>query len=43
MVFANTIHKKGQATVWRGDEERAELIWEQLKGAGLSMAPLIDG
>jgi len=43
MVFANTIHKKGQAAVWRGDEERAELIWEQLTGAGLSMAPLIDG
>lgn len=43
MAFAKTIHEKGQATVWRGDAERAELVWEQLKDAGLSMAPLTDG
>lgn len=43
MSFANAIHSKGQATVWRGDHERAELMWEQLKGAGLTMAPLADG
>ena len=43
MSFANAIHNKGQATVWRGDHERAELVWEQLKGAGLTMAPLADG
>lgn len=43
MQFANTIHNSGQATVWRGDHERAELIWDQLKQAGLTMAPLADG
>jgi len=43
MKFANTIHNSGQATVWRGDHERAELIWDQLKQAGLTMAPLADG
>ena len=43
MGFAKTIHEKGQATVWRGDAERAELVWEQLKGAGLTMAPLAEG
>lgn len=43
MAFANAIHSKGQATVWRGDHERAELVWEQLKDAGLTMAPLADG
>lgn len=43
MSFANAIHKKGQATVWRGDHERAELVWEQLNDAGLTMAPLADG
>ncbi len=43
MAFARTIHSTGQATVWRGDHERAELVWEQLKGAGLTMAPLTDG
>jgi ATP-dependent Clp protease adaptor protein ClpS len=43
MAFAKTIHSKGQATVWRGDHERAELVWEQLKDAGLTMAPLTDG
>jgi len=43
MSFAKAIHSKGQATVWRGDHERAELVWEQLKGAGLTMAPLADG
>jgi ATP-dependent Clp protease adaptor protein ClpS len=26
--------------VWSGERERAELYWEQLKGAGLTMAPL---
>jgi ATP-dependent Clp protease adapter protein ClpS len=40
MALANRIHNAGQATVWRGDFERAELYWEQLKGCGLTMAPL---
>jgi ATP-dependent Clp protease adaptor protein ClpS len=38
--FAETIHNKGQATVWAGPREPAELYWEQLKQAGLTMAPL---
>ena len=37
---ADEIHKSGQATVWRGPREPAELYWEQLQAAGLTMAPL---
>ena len=40
MAFANTIHRKGLAVVWSGEQEQAELYWEQLKGFGLTMAPL---
>ncbi len=43
MAFAKTIHSGGRATVWRGDYELAELVWEQLKDAGLTMAPLANG
>ena len=38
--FADRIHKSGQAIVWSGPREPAELYWEQLEGAGLTMAPL---
>ena len=38
--LATTIHTQGRATVWRGPLEVAELYWEQLRGAGLTMAPL---
>jgi ATP-dependent Clp protease adaptor protein ClpS len=38
--FANLIHSSGQATVYSGQREPAEHYWEQLKGAGLTMAPL---
>ena len=38
--YADTIHNSGQATVWSGPREPAELYWEQLKAAGLTMAPL---
>lgn len=38
--FADTIHNSGQATVWTGPREPAELYWERLKDAGLTMAPL---
>jgi ATP-dependent Clp protease adaptor protein ClpS len=38
--YANTIHNTGQATVWTGPRETAECYWEQLKQAGLTMAPL---
>jgi ATP-dependent Clp protease adaptor protein ClpS len=38
--FADEIHASGQAIVWSGQREPAELYWEQLVGAGLTMAPL---
>jgi ATP-dependent Clp protease adaptor protein ClpS len=41
--FADKIHNSGQAIVWSGEREPAELYWEQLKGAGLTMAPLEQG
>jgi ATP-dependent Clp protease adaptor protein ClpS len=43
MSMANKIHNSGQAAVWSGPKEPAELYWEQLKGAGLTMAPLERG
>lgn len=38
--FADQIHNSGQAIVWSGPREPAELYWDQLSGAGLTMAPL---
>jgi ATP-dependent Clp protease adaptor protein ClpS len=38
--FADTIHNSGRAAVWTGPREPAELYWEQLSDAGLTMAPL---
>ena len=38
--FADTIHNSGRAAVWTGPREPAELYWEQLREAGLTMAPL---
>ena len=43
MSMANEIHSKGQAIVWTGAREPAEHYWEQLKEAGLTMAPLEQG
>ena len=40
MTLAETIHRSGQARVWSGNREQAELYWEQLRDAGLTMAPL---
>ena len=40
MRFANKIHNAGQAVVWSGLQEQAELYWEQLAGHGLTLAPL---
>jgi ATP-dependent Clp protease adaptor protein ClpS len=40
MQLATEIHTKGQAIVWTGDRERAELYHSQLEGFGLTMAPL---
>jgi ATP-dependent Clp protease adaptor protein ClpS len=38
--IANVIHNSGRALVYCGHQEAAEHYWEQLKGAGLTMAPL---
>jgi ATP-dependent Clp protease adaptor protein ClpS len=40
MKLADRIHGTGQAIVWSGNQEQAELYWEQLAGHGLTMAPL---
>jgi ATP-dependent Clp protease adaptor protein ClpS len=40
MRLAETIHTSGQAVVWTGDREVAELYHAQLEGYGLTMAPL---
>jgi ATP-dependent Clp protease adaptor protein ClpS len=42
-AMADRIHKSGRAMVWSGQKEPAELYWEQLKDAGLTMAPLEQG
>ncbi|MEA2442389.1 MAG: ATP-dependent Clp protease adaptor protein ClpS [Thermoleophilaceae bacterium] len=42
-AIADTIHNTGQAIVWSGQLETAEHYWEQLRGAGLTMAPLEQG
>ena len=42
-ALADQIHNAGQAIVWSGAKEIAELYWEQLKDAGLTMAPLEQG
>jgi ATP-dependent Clp protease adaptor protein ClpS len=38
--FAHRIHNTGQAIVWGGPREEAQGYWDQLDGAGLTMAPL---
>jgi len=39
-ALADRIHNSGQAVVWSGHREAAEHYWEQLRDAGLTMAPL---
>ncbi len=39
-ALADRIHNSGQAIVWVGEREPAELYWEQLSDARLTMAPL---
>jgi ATP-dependent Clp protease adaptor protein ClpS len=39
-AIADTIHNTGRAIVWSGAREVAELYWDQLEQAGLTMAPL---
>jgi ATP-dependent Clp protease adaptor protein ClpS len=41
--IADQIHTTGQAIVWSGHREPAELYWDQLQTAGLTMAPLERG
>jgi ATP-dependent Clp protease adaptor protein ClpS len=41
--LADRIHNTGRAIVWTGAKEPAELYWEQLNDAGLTMAPLEQG
>jgi ATP-dependent Clp protease adaptor protein ClpS len=38
--LTNQVHFEGQATVWVGPQEPAELYHMQLRRAGLTMAPL---
>ncbi len=40
MALADRIHSTGQAIVWSGQKEQAELYWSQLEDFGLTMAPL---
>jgi ATP-dependent Clp protease adaptor protein ClpS len=40
MRLADEIHNKGQAIVWSGERELAELYHAQLAGYGLTLAPL---
>jgi ATP-dependent Clp protease adaptor protein ClpS len=40
MSLANRIHNTGQAIVWSGHREAAELYWTRLGDLGLTMAPL---
>jgi ATP-dependent Clp protease adaptor protein ClpS len=41
--IADRIHTSGLAVVWTGHREAAELYWDQLRGEGLTMAPLEQG
>ena len=43
MQLANRIHSSGQAIVWSGLQEPAELYWDELRQRGLTMAPLEQG
>jgi ATP-dependent Clp protease adaptor protein ClpS len=38
--FADRIHRTGCAIVWSGPRDDAESHWDELDGAGLTMAPL---
>jgi ATP-dependent Clp protease adaptor protein ClpS len=40
LQFADRIHNTGQAVVWSGHREQAELYHSQLEAHGLTLAPL---
>jgi ATP-dependent Clp protease adaptor protein ClpS len=42
-AYASEIHNAGLAIVWSGPREVAEHYWDQLRAAGLTMAPLEQG
>jgi len=42
-ALADQVHRTGLAIVWSGPLEVAELYWEQLRDAGLTLAPLEQG
>jgi ATP-dependent Clp protease adaptor protein ClpS len=42
-TIADRIHNSGRAIVWTGMKEPAELYWQMLRDAGLTMAPLEQG
>jgi ATP-dependent Clp protease adaptor protein ClpS len=42
-AIADRIHNSGRAIVWTGMKEPAELYWEMLRDAKLTMAPLERG
>jgi ATP-dependent Clp protease adaptor protein ClpS len=42
-ALANQVHNNGLAVVWSGHREAAEHYWEELRAAGLTMAPLEQG
>ncbi len=42
-AIADRINTTGLAIVWSGHQELAEHYWEQLRDAGLTMAPLEHG
>ena len=41
--LTNQVHFEGQAIVWVGPQEQAELYHQQLRREGLTMAPLEGG
>jgi len=43
LSLANRIHNTGKAIVWSGHREQAELYHDELRGFGLTMAPLERG
>ena len=43
LALATRIHNEGRARVWSGPREVAELYWEQLHAAGLTLVPLGEG
>jgi len=40
LEIADRMHNSGQAIVWSGHREAAELYWNELRDRGLTMAPL---